>query len=76
MQTWTTENDRELTSLLASHEMRERQDAARYRVIRDLIGSGPWPKDVINMARNGKDLDRLVDTKAEELDRIVQGVRA
>ena len=51
---------------------RDAQDARRYRVIAELIGSSTWPVDVVSMARDGKDLTSLVDTKLEELQKIAQ----
>jgi hypothetical protein len=72
---WTHEKDTTLRKMLIEHDHRERMDAARYRVLRDLIGSSDWPVRAITSARTPGELDTLADRKSEELDRIVREVR-
>lgn len=74
--TWTPEKTAQIEALLADidarHDAQVAQDAKRYRLLRGLIKQH-WPKDVIGMARDGQDLDKLVDLKAEEISRTLAG---
>ena len=67
---WTPEKDRQLMRLLTEHDDRDRFDAIRYRLIRDLRKS-TWVADLFATAGSSEEFTRRVDEKAAEIDRIL-----